>query len=72
MNEQEKQQIEKMLVTIKTMRIHQKRFFSGDKGSMKQAIFYENLADNEIDRLIIDSKLTVTMPKGPAPQGKLI
>lgn len=72
MTDKEKQDVEKLLTTIKIMRTYQNRFFGGDKSALKNAKYWENQADNDIQRVIVDHKLTVTLPKGPSAQGKLI
>lgn len=72
MTEQETALLTRALTTYATMRRYQKRFFEGDKGALKQAIYYENQADNDMANVMLTFKIAVVPPKGPSAQGKLI
>lgn len=70
MTDQEKTAIEQFMGAYNTMRKYQKKFFGGDKASLKTAIYWENQTDNFAKKLEYDMGLKIPDSKGQATQGK--
>lgn len=72
MTDQKKDALEEFLGSYQTMRKYQKKFFSGDKASLKIAIYWENQTDNYAKKMEDDLGLKVSASKGQATQGEML
>lgn len=66
------QLVEQLLNELQAMRKYQKQFFAGNKGAMRNAIFYENSVDNS--RILVAQRLGINVKdsKGQASQATLL
>lgn len=72
MDQKLQKDLEQFLSSYQTMRKYQKQFFNGNKGAMKNAIFWENQTDNYAKKVQLDNKLVLAEINGDATQGRLI
>lgn len=71
-NEKLQKDLEQFFGAYNTMRKYQKKFFGGDKASLRQAMFWENQTDNLFVKVMADYGLRISESKGPASQGAFL
>lgn len=69
---EEQGQITRFFAVLSAMRKYQKAFFKGDKGALKNSIFYEKEVDAQATVLIRDLFIEVPTAKGGSTQTSLL